>query len=347
MGSRTPVRQIGDPSERLNRVPVRRRALCLLAAACCAATGLRPALAAHYPSKPVRLLVGAPPGGPSDFMARLFSDAADASFDQNFVVENRPGASGTLAAEAAARADADGHTLLIAGQGSVLVAPYILPRVNFKPSSFVPVTMLGAGGFVLAVHASLPVSSLGDLMGLIRARPGSVSFGSGGIGSSGHLCSELFAQLSQGKMLHVPYKGDGQAVNDLVGGQIEMMFTAPNVAMPHVKAGKLRALAVTTRERMTAFPDVPTVHEAGLQDFEYLGWTIAFAPAGTPRPVLDALSASWNIARTQGAAKARLDELGMAAPERFFSGESLGAFLSAEDARLDKVIRDADIKIDQ
>ena len=145
-------------------------------------------------------------------------------------------------------------------------------------------------------------------------------------------------------MLHVPYKCDGQAVTDLLGGQIQLMFTAPNVAMANVKAGKLRLLAVTTRDRVASMPDVPTVHESGLKDFEYLGWIVTFAPANTPKAVLEALSAGWNKVRNQPSVRGKLEELAMLAPDRLVSGEPLQQFLRAESARLGQVIRDAGIK---
>jgi tripartite-type tricarboxylate transporter receptor subunit TctC len=304
----------------------------------------RTSRASAYPSRTVKLLVGAPPGGPADFTARLFGKAAGVALGQSFVVENKAGVSGALAAEVVARSDANGYALLVAGPASVVVAPCIFPQVNYKAYSFDPVAMLGAGAFVLAVHPSLPANTLHELIGLIRSRQGMVSFGSAGHGSSGHLCGELFAQRAGGRMLHVPYKGDGLAVNDLVGGQIQLMFTAPNVVVPHIKTGKLRVLAVTARDRVAALPDTPTVHEAGIEGFEYLGWIMAFAPIGTPRSVVDLLAATWNKARVQGPVKTRLDELGMAAPEHFSTSESLAAFLSAEHSRLGKVIRDAKIK---
>lgn len=322
----------------------RRSALAAIAAAC-APWPATLAMAGGYPIRPVKLLVGAPPGGPSDFMARMFADGLGPSLGQGFIVDNKPGASGTLAAEAAAKAPADGHTLLVSGPAAISVAPHLFPKLGYEPAKdLVPVSMLGAGAFVLAVHPSVPARTVQELIALAKAKPGTIGFGSGGNGSSGHLCTELFSSLAGVKMLHVPYKGDGQALNDLVAGQIQMMFTAPNVAVPQARAGKLRILAVTTRERVASMPDFPSVHESGIPDFEYLGWIVTFAPEGTPRPVLDALTAGWAKARNSPAIRGRLEELAMVAPDRLVSSAPLQQFLRAESVRLGKIIREAGIK---
>ena len=179
-----------------------------------------------------------------------------------------------------------------------------------------PVALLTRSHQVLVAHPSVNVRNVQELIALARARPEGLTYGSGGNGSSGHLCTELFCSLTGTRMVHVPYKGDGQAANDLLAGQIQLMFTAPNVAMANVKAGRLKLLAVTTRERVSSMPEVPTVHET-LKDFEYLGWIIAFAPAATPRAVLDTLANTWNKARTTPALQRKLEDLAMNAPERF------------------------------
>jgi tripartite-type tricarboxylate transporter receptor subunit TctC len=328
--------------------PIRRRQALAALAGCCAPWLAQAAAAANgYPARAVKLMVGSPPGGPSDFLARVFGDAVGPLLGHNFIVDNKPGASGTLAADAVAKSAADGHTLLISGPAAMSVAPHLFPKLGFDPAAdFTPVSMLGAGAFVLAVHPSLPVKNVQELVALAKAKPGTLAFGSGGNGSSGHLCSELFSSQAGIRMFHVPYKGDGQALTDLLANQIQVMFTAPNVAMPQVKAGKLRLLAVTTRERVPTLPDAPTVHESGLRDFEYLGWIVAFAPAATPRSAVDTLAAAWSKARNTPAVKARLEELAMLPPERLVAGEPLQQFLRGESARLGKVIRDAGIKAD-
>ena len=304
-----------------------------------------PALASTWPQRPVRLMVGAPPGGPSDFLARLYADAVGTQLGGGFVVDNKPGASGTLAADAAAKAVADGHTLLVTGPASITSAPYLF-KVNYDPTAdFVPVSMLGAGAFAMVAHPSVPARNVAELIALAKAKPGGLAYGSGGSGASGHLCTESFCQATGTRMVHVPYKGDSPAMNDLLAGQTQLMFTAPNVAMPHVKSGKLRLLGVTTRERVASLPDVPAVAET-VKDFEYLGWIIVFAPAATPRAVTDQLIAAWGKSRGLPNVRGRLEDLAMVAPERLVSGEPLAQFVKSEAVRLARLIKDANIKVD-
>lgn len=299
----------------------------------------------EYPARPVKLVVGAPPGGPSDFMGRMFADQLTDMYRQGFVVENKPGASGVPAADSVAKAQADGHTLLVSGPASIAVAPHLFAKVGYDPlTDLVPISMLGAGAFVLVAHPSLAVRNVGELISAARARPSGIAYGSGGNGSSGHLCTELFSSIAGLKMLHVPYKGDGQAVGDLMAGQIQLMFTAPNVAMPHVKAGRLQLLAVTTRDRVPSMPDVATVHESGLNDFEYLGWIITFAPAATPASIIESLAAAWQKARGNSGVRDKLVELAMYAPERLSVRAPLSEFVRAEHRRLGKLIAEAGIR---
>lgn len=309
-----------------------------------AAAALAPfARAETYPARPVKLVVGAPPGGPGDFLARLYGKGMAAATGQSFVVENRPGASGTLAAEAVARAAPDAHTLLVSGPAAISAAPHLLKLAYEPASDLVPVSMLGAGAFVLAVHPSVRAHSVRELQELARRRPGALSYGSGGSGSSSHLCSELFCEALDVKMNHVPYKGEGQAIADLLSGQIQLMFTAPNVAVRH-RTGALRLVAVTSRERMAALPDVPTVAESGVPGFEYIAWQVVFAPAATPAARLAALVAAWEQARRGAEIRGQVDTLGMAAPESLVAGEPLAAFLRAESTRLARLIRDKGIR---
>lgn len=322
-----------------------RRGACLTLLATALTPACAPAFAQGFPVRPIKLVVGAAPGGPSDFLARLMSDTLQAPLGQPLVVDNKPGASGTFAADAVAKAAPDGHTLLLAGPASILSAPHVMARLPYDPArDFVPVAVIGAGAFVLAVSAALPVRTVAGLVAFARANPGALNYGSGGNGSSGHLAGEQFSQTLGVKLTHVPYKGDGPAFNDLLGGQIQIMFTAPNVAVPHAKSGKLRILAVTSRERISSLPDVPSMIEAGVKDFEYLGWIVAFAPAATPKPVLDTLQAAWGKARQQPVLRAKLDELGMAPPERLNQPDALSAFLAEERVRMGRIVKVAGIK---
>jgi tripartite-type tricarboxylate transporter receptor subunit TctC len=326
-------------------LPLPRRQLLGSLAATAASLAL-PSLAQTpaYPSRSVKLMVGSPPGGPSDFLARLMADAFAPALGQSFLVENKAGASGMPAADNVVKSAADGHTLLVSGPASIAVVPHLFPKITYDPmTELTPVAMLGAGAFVLVVHPSVTARNVQELIQQLKARPNGMAFGSGGNGSSGHLCTELFCSLTGTQMVHVPYKGDGQAVNDLLAGQIQVMFTAPNVAMAHVKSGRLKLLAVTTRERVSSMPDTPAVHET-LKDFEYLGWIIVFAPAATPKPVVEQLASTWQKTRQQASVRERLDSLAMLAPERFSNRQVLVDFVRNEHTRLGKLIREAGIK---
>jgi len=294
-----------------------------------------------WPSRPVKMVVGSPPGGPSDFLGRMMADGVGPGFGQAFVIENKPGASGVPAAESVVRAPADGHTLLVTGPASIVVNPQLIKAPYDPINDLTPVCCLGAGAFVLAVHPSVPANTLQELIALAKSKPGALNYGSGGNGSSGHLATELFSSLTGIRMTHVPYKGDGQAVGDLISGQVQLMFSAPNVLLPHVKTGKLRL----TRERVASLPDAPTVHEQGVKDFEYLGWIIVFAPAATPRPIIEQLSAAWARAKTAQAVRDRLHSLAMSPPDRLSTPAALADFVKTEYARLGKVIKDANVTV--
>lgn len=300
-------------------------------------------VAGAYPSRPVKIVVGSAPGGPTDFLARLAADHLGRAMGQAFPVDNKPGASGMPAADAVAKSVPDGHTLLVSGATSISVAPHLFPKITYDPmKAFMPVGLLGAGAYVLAVHPSLNVKTLKELVQLAKTKPGALAYGSGSIGSGSHLCTELFSKLAQVKMVHVPYKGDGQAFTDLVSGQIQLLFAAPNVTAAAAREGRVRALAVTSTERLAALPDVPTVKEV-LGDFEYLGWVGLFAPAGTATTVLDALAAEWQRGRTSPSVREKLEGLGMMAPDRLADRGVLDAFVRQDHARMGALIRELGI----
>lgn len=323
----------------------RRKLTSALAAGIASTWSAGMAWAQTYPQKSVKLVVGSPPGGPSDFLARMLADAIGPGMGQSFIVENKPGASGMPAADQVVKSAPDGHQLLVSGPASIVVMPHMFSKITYDPMrDLVPVAMLGAGAFVLVVHPSVKANNVKELIALAKANPKQLTYGSGGNGSSGHLCTEYFNGLSGIEMTHIPYKGDGQAVIDLLAGQIQVMFTAPNVAMAHVKSGKLRLLAVTTKERVNSMPDVATVHEIGVKDFEYLGWIIVFVPAATPPSVIEQLSAAWLKVKNTPAIANKLNELAMAAPERFANRANLLEFVKTEYARLGKLIKDNNIK---
>ncbi len=323
----------------MNEAFNRRQALGLLGAATAASLLPQAAFAQAYPNRPVRLLVGGSAGGPTDALARIYSDVAAPSLKEPVVVENRAGATGTIAAAALAKTGADGHLLMAASPATMLIAPHVFPKLEYDTErDFVPVTMLAGGGMVVAVHPSVPVNNLAELIAYAKARPRALNFGSGGPGSSSHVAAEAFMARAGIEMSHVPYKGDAQAALDLVGGQIQVMFPGPVLALPHMKNGRLKVLAVTSMDRLQAMPEVPPVHET-LPGFEYVTWVMLFAHSAVPAADLDKLAAPWVQARQQAAIKAKLDTLGMVSLDRYATRASLTPLLKAEQVRMKQLVQ--------
>lgn len=297
-----------------------------------------------YPGKPIRLLVGVAPGGAADVLGRQFAQKVGEALGQNIIVDNKPGASGTLAADAAAKAAPDGYTLLASAPTVMIVAPHMYRQLGFQPQKdFEPVVLLAGGPLGVLVNADLPVRSIQDLIALAKARPGQVAFGSGGPGTASHLSAEMLASMAGIELLHSPYKGEGQALTDLLGGQIQMQITGLNLAEPHVKSGRLRLLAVTGKTRMPSLPGVPTVDESGLRGYESLGWIGIYAPARTPAAIVQRLASEWRKARATPEISGRFEATGMnyipsGTPEEFLT------FQKSEISRWDKVIQKAGIK---
>ncbi len=319
-------------------VLIHRRSLLSGAAAALAASQL-PAWAQAYPSRPVKIVVGSSPGGPTDFTARLAADQLSQAVGGSFVVDNKPGASGMPAAEGVARATPDGHTLLVSGATAITVVSHMGAKMNFDPMrQLVPVTMLGARAYVLAVHPSVPARNLRELIALAKAKPDGLSYASGSMGSGSHLCTELFCRQAGIKMTQIPYKGDAPGFTDLMAGQVQLQFVAPNVALAAAKEGRVRVIAVTSAERLPLFPDVPTMDD-DLKDFEYLGWVGLFATGGTPPAVIDALAAGWKKARAGAAVKEKLGGLGMMAPDRLTDRAAAARFIQQDNQRMGELIR--------
>lgn len=332
------------PYSDTSRSSLSRRGLLLVA--CALALGATETFAqvSGYPNKPVKILVGTAPGGPSDFLGRLFAQKLSEGSPQPFVVDNKPGAGGTLAAETAAHAAPDGYTLLVSAPTVMIVAPHLYSRLNFDTvKDFAPIALLDAGPQVLVVNSAMPVKNAADLLAYIKSKPGQVAYASGGQGTAAHLSGEQLARRAGVKMVHVPYKGDGQAINDVLAGQVPMMFTTLTVAGPHIKSGRLRAIGVTSRQRAAVEPDIATLHESGLKDFEGVGWWIGiYAPAGTPRAVIDQLNAQWQKARQLPDVRSKLEQL--AVTTTFTKPEDFANFQKTETTRVTKIIRDADVK---
>lgn len=248
------------------------------------------AAAQQWPSRPVKLVVPYPPGGPTDIVARVVAERLQAQTGQPFVVDNRPGAGGNLGADAVAKAPADGYTLLVATTAHAINKSLFKNLTYDVQRDFAPVSLLTQGPLVLVVHPDFPARNVAELIAMAKAKPKSVSFASSGNGQSTHLAAELFASMAGAPMTHIPYKGSAPALNDLIAGQVPLMFDTMLSAMPHVKGGKLRALAITGEKRSPAAPDVPTIAESGLPGYQAYAWNGLLVPAATPAPVVHRLS---------------------------------------------------------
>lgn len=247
-------------------------------------------VAQSYPTRPVRMLVPFAPGGAVDLVARTIAPKLNEALGQSVVVDNRGGAGGTIGTDIVAKARPDGHTLLVASMG-VAVNAVLYPRLPYDTlKDLAPVTTLGEQPNIVVVHPSLPVKSISDLLALARAKPGHISYASGGVGSNTHLVTVLFLQMAKVDLLQVPYKGLGPAIVDLVGGQVQLAISNVSTAAPHVKSGRLRLLAVTSGKRFPLFPDTPTVDEAGVPGYESNGWYGLWVTAGAPRSVVGTLN---------------------------------------------------------
>ena len=247
--------------------------------------------AARYPVKPIRMIVPSAPGSGPDTMARAIGQQLTAVLGQPIVAENRPGAGGSIGGEAAAKAPPDGYTLIMASAGSHAVNVGLYPKLGYDPvRDFAPVSLVSSAPNLLIVHPSLPVKSVKDLIALARSKPGALSFSSGGNGSTSHLSGELFRMLANVNMVHVPFKGAPGAVLAVMSGEVQLAFPNLPPALPQVRAGKLRAVAVTTSRRFAAVRDIPTVAEAGVPAYEARAWFGVLAPAGTPRPIVARLN---------------------------------------------------------
>jgi tripartite-type tricarboxylate transporter receptor subunit TctC len=302
-----------------------------------------PLAAAAFPVKPVRLIVPFPPGAFNDQLARTLSQKLGERWKQPVVVDNRPGASTVIGTDLAARAPADGHTLLIVSF-AFAVNPSLHRSLPFDTGQdFTPVVLAAGTPNILVVHPGLPATSVKDLVQLARERPGRLDYATAGNGTSNHLCTELFKSLAGVDLVHVPYKGSAPAVTDLLGGQVQVMFdNAPNV-LPHVRAGKLRALAVSTAARSAFAPDLPAVAET-VPGFDVEVWFGVVAPAGVPRQVIGRLNADINAVLALPEVKNRFAEQGV----RVMGGspESFGAYLQAQTRRWARVVKEAGLQVE-
>lgn len=305
------------------------------------------AFAQEFPTKPVRVIVPVPPGGVIDNSMRAMSDALGARLGQQIIIENRPGANGTVGAQVVSRATPDGYTLLAAVDGTMAVSlnPAISPGASMNTlRDFTPVTKLGEFYLVLVAHPSLPAKNLAEFLAMAKGKPDSYGFGTSGIGSTPHLSGELLAQRTGVNLTHVPYKGGGQALTDVLGGQIPLVFTTVPSAQQHVKSGKLNALGVAAAKRSAVLPETPTFIESGLPGFDVSGWVGIFAPPKTPQAVVDRLQKEFHAALSDPSVRARFDTLGMnpvANPSSEFTEQ-----VRADLARWAEVVRKGKIRIE-
>lgn len=322
-----------------------RRAFCALSIAVLSALAPSAATAQAYPAKPVKVVVTYTPGGANDITARIYSQLLGERLKQPFVVENRPGASGITGTTFAAKSDADGYTLLLGAGGTMTINPGLFPNLPYDSlRDFVPIGIVARSPLVVVVPASLPVRNIAELIAYTKARPEGITFASPGAGTPLHLAGELFTRQAKIKTLHVPYRGSSPALTDLMAGRVDLMFDVLGTSMPFVRAGKLRALAVTSLQRSRQLPDVPTLHEQGLTDFDVTSWFGLFAPAGTPANVVALLNAELGKAAATPEAMERLARLGMEPVSS--SSEQLRTLVQKEQMRWKDLIRQANIKPD-
>lgn len=299
----------------------------------------------NLPSKPISMLVPNPPGGLVDASARLVSEPLGRALNHTVMVDNRPGGSGNIAYQAVARAPADGSTLLVSYSAYHTGNPALMNKLTWDPiKDFAPVALVTVATNVVAVHPSLPVNNLKELVDYLKKNPGKVNYASQGNGSLSHIGTELFKQQTGTDIVHVPYKGSGQAIQDVLAGQVQLFITTPPSVMQHVQSGKLKALAIAGKTRHPMLPNVPTSAEAGVPGFELEAWVGLFAPAGTPQAVINTISDGVKKSLEMPESKQRAAAQGVEL--RYQSPEALAAFLRKEIDYWGKVIKSANITMD-
>jgi len=297
-----------------------------------------------YPSKPLKLILPFPPGGGTDILGRLLAERLAANLGQPVVTENRGGAGGNVGAEAAARSAPDGYTIVLVAP-SLAISPTLYSKLNYDPvKDFAPIALVASVPNVMITHPSVPAANLQEFIALAKSKPGGMNFGSGGSGTSNHLAGELLNLTAGIKLVHVPYKGVNLAMNGVLAGEVQLAFIGIPVPAPHIKAGRLRALAVLARERSPILPEVPTAEEAGLGNFDVTTWYGILTPAGTPRPIVTRLNAEFVKIMRNPEMKERLAT--MATDPLTSTPEELGAYIQAEIAKWGDVIRKAGLRAD-
>lgn len=297
-----------------------------------------------YPNKPIRFILPFPPGGGTDILGRIIAERLTQNMGQPVVMENRGGAGGNVGAEAAARSAPDGYTLVLVAP-SLAISPSLYAKLNYDPvKDLAPISLVGTVPNVLITHPSVPAQNLAEFIALAKTKPGGMNFGSGGSGTSNHLGGELFNSVAGVKLVHVPYKGVNLAMNDVLGGQIQLVVIGIPAALPHIKAGRLRALGVIAPQRAPTLPEVPTVAEAGLPNYEVTTWYGVLAPAGTPRAIIARLNTELGRVMHAPDLKERFAATGT--EPRTSTPEEFADYIRQEIAKWGKVVRDAGLKAD-
>jgi tripartite-type tricarboxylate transporter receptor subunit TctC len=314
-------------------------AFALLALGCAIAI----AFAADYPDRPVTVVVGFPPGGPSDTLARIMAKKLGELLGAPFVVDNRPGAGGNVAGEVVAHAEPDGYTLLMGNNSILATNANLYARIDFDPvKDFAPISLIGTQANILVVNPNVPVNSVAELIDYAKANPGKLNFASSGYGAAAHLAGELFKTMTHIDIVHVPYKGAGPALQDVISGQDQMMFATAASVIGMIKSGQVRALAVTTLKRTAILPDLPTINELGIKGFEASTWHGLVAPAGTPKDVISTLHRATILALSDDEVRQSLGKLGIDivgdTPEEF------SAYIQAEIPKWAEVIKESGAK---
>jgi tripartite-type tricarboxylate transporter receptor subunit TctC len=302
-----------------------------------------PAKAANFPVKPVRMYVGAGTGGGVDVTARMVADKLTELLKQPVIVDNRPGAGGNIAAALVAKAPADGYSILMGTIAPLAINPSLYPKLPFDPArDFAPISRTADSTNVLVVHPSLPVKSINDLIALAKARPGDLTYGSPLIGSAGHLAGELFSSMAGIRMVHVPYGSGPRTMMDLIAGELQLIFATAITSTPHIKSGRIRALAVTTANRSPLLPALPTIHEAGLPGFEVNNWYGLVAPAGTPGDVVQLLN--HQVVALLNLRDIRDFMLNQGLTPAPSTPEAFGDYIKSEMAKWSRVVRESGAK---
>jgi tripartite-type tricarboxylate transporter receptor subunit TctC len=305
-----------------------------------------PAAAQAYPTRPVKIVVPFAPGGPTEFIIRLVADRLTGTLGQPFVIENRPGgAGGTVGAKSVASAEADGYTLLFSSPGPLVTAAAVYKNLDYDPiKSFDPIAMVIYAPQMVVVHPSLPATSLAELVDYARRYPGKVTFGSSGYGTQPHMLGEMLKLAAGIDIIHVPYRGAGQSVSDLLAGQVQMIFETTAILLPHVQGGRLRALAVAANARSPLLPEVPTTAESGYPKLIASFWSGLLAPAGTPAPIVAKLNAAVNDILKSKEAQTGLERLN--AEAKIGSPQDFAAFIAAETPRWAVIASETGIKVE-